>query len=373
MLKIKTIWLFVLLLLSAAAPSFAGDNSIVDICIGRDGKTGWAIGSRDSFIPALYQFKNGMWKETPAPGIDGSHSYFPNSVCMSDDGNKAFAAGYVNMEKGRTVGKLFEYDGKSWKPVNMGNTGDLQFNSVCTDKRGDKVWVAGCGEDSGFVLKRESGKWSGMSIKFNDNPTYWNIRKIIQSDDGKKLFAIGQVKYGDLHDTGLFLKFENGKWQAVDLVPLKNSKPHRRNAFIDISIDDKGIVWVSGWKQYYPGDIGKSAFIPMICKFDGKALDEEKQDILPMINSFSPVGTNGEIWATGSDEKGTALFIFNGKAWHKTETFTNLNMTAIAVDAKGQTGFIAGGKKTARDKYLPVIFQLVNGKWKKATVPMNEK
>ncbi len=370
MLKTKIVCLVILLLLSVVSPSFAGDNSIVDVCISRDGGTGWAIGSKDSFAPALYQFLNKIWKETPAPRIDGSHSYFPNSICVSGDGKKAFAAGYVNMAKGKTFGKLFEHDGISWKPVNMGNTGDLQFNSVCTDKNGNKVWVAGAGEDSGFVLIRESGKWSRMSIRFADNPTYWNIRKIIPYENGNKLFAIGMVKYGSLHDTGLFLKYENEKWQAVDLTPIKNSKPHRRNAFTDITIDEKGTVWVSGWKQYYPGDINNPAFRPMICKFDGKALNEESQENLPMINCFSSVGSNGEIWATGPDEKGTALFSFKGKAWHKIETFINLNMTVISVDAKGQTGFIAGGKKTARDKYLPVIYHLVNGKWKKVTVPI---
>ena len=374
MFKIKTICLSLLLLALIVTPSFATGNSFVDVCISSDGSTGWAIGMKDTSTPAFYQFQNGDWKEIAAPEINGTLKFHPTAVCMSGDGKNAFIAGYTADKKGSSSGMLLEYDGKSWKPMNPGKTEDLHFTSICTDKTGERVWAAGVADTAGFVLKFESGKWSKMNIKIDDTPASWSLTKIIMSDNGRKIFAIGQVRYGSLHDTGLFLKYENGKWQTVDLTPIKDSQPHRRNGFFDVTANEKGTeVWIAGWKQFYGEDTDNPTFHPMICKFDGKALVEVKQDKLPLINRFSRIDVNGKMWVISSEDSGSSVYSFNGKDWKKAGIYPGIELTAISMDKKGQTGFIAGGKKTAKDKISPAILQLTDGKWKNVTDFTNKK
>lgn len=374
MIKIKAFYLSILLILMVVTPSFASDNSFVDVCVSADGSTGWAISMENSSTPAFYHFQKGAWKDAAAPKMGKSQNFHPTAVCISDDGTRAFAAGYTADKKGNIIGKLFEYDGKSWKPMNPGKTEDLHFTSICTDKTGERVWAAGVADNSGFILKFESGKWSRMNIKIDDNPASWSLTKIRMSDNGRKIFAIGQVRYGSLHDTGLFLRYENGKWQTVELIPVKDSQPHRRNGFFDVTANEQGTeVWAAGWKQYYGEDTDKPTFHPVICKFDGKALVEVKQDKLPTINKFSRIDANGKMWVISSEDSGSGVYSFNGKDWKKAGIYPGIELTAISMDKKGQTGFIAGGKKIARSSFLPVMLQLTDGKWKVVTDFTNKK
>jgi len=224
------------------------------------------------------------------------------------------------------------------------------------------VWAVG---DAGTILRRQAGKWTGITTKPTKNDLYG-----VWGSSATDVWAVG--------DYGAAARFDGKAWAAVS---------------IKLSTDLRA-VWGTGASDVWAAGAGGEVF-----RFDGKAWAKAaapvKQDLLGLRGSagkMHAVGKRGAVavhdgkawkaasslvtdkrlyglWGSGpTDEAGTVLR-FNGASWSKMMSNSTAYLFRVWGSSSGNV-FVVGSKGVATTSAsVPAALHFNGSTWAALPLP----